>query len=404
MSNRMCCIVNCNNTYKNSKNVIFYSFPNRPHEKNLKDRWVKAVKPLDAQSQMLNDMKSISVSTQVSFDFDGTENFTFECTFTKTNCDVMTQACLPVTYNNTFQKPNTVDISCGPDTSFVNLNYFSGFHSILNETQLKDLTGTTFKIFSLLLSLIPDSSNSSVTKENRLLIFLLKIKLGITYSAISVLFNINPTTVTRIFYIILHCLANHTNHFIFWPNKRTVINTLPKAFKQNYPNCRCIIDCTEIKTEQPSTVEQRVYMFSRYKNAHTVTVLVAINPSGLICFLSKSYGGRTSDSFITNDSGFLSKLERADKGFPGIKVALEGSKSILVVPPIFHNGHFSEDEVLETYTVASVRIHIERVFAKLKTYLILNKITMDLLLYVDEVLCNICCVLTNLQNPIINDK
>lgn len=149
-------------------------------------------------------------------------------------------------------------------------------------------------------------------------------------------------------------------------------------------------------------------MFSQYKNAYTVKVLVAINPSGLICFLSKAYGGRTSDSFITNDSGFLLKLEPgdevlADKGFPGIKVALEGSKSILVVPPILHNGHFSEDEVLETYTVASVRIHIERVFAKLKTYLILNKITMDLLPYVDEVI-HICCVLTNLQNPIINDK
>ncbi|KAL4122397.1 hypothetical protein QTP88_014728 [Uroleucon formosanum] len=323
-----------------------------------------------AQSQMVNTIKN-SVSTQVAFDFDGTKHFTFECTFTKTNCDVMTQACIPVTYNNTFQKPNTVNMLCGPDISFVNLNYFSGFHSILNEMQLKDLT-------------------------------------GITYSAISVLFNINRTTVTRIFYIILYFLVNHTKHFIFWPNKRTVINTLPKAFKQNYPNCRCIIDCTEIKTEQPNTVEQRVYMFSRYKNAYTVKVLVAINPSGLICFLSKSYGGRSSDSFITNDSGFLLKLEPgdevlADKGFPGIKVALEGSKSILVVPPILHNGHFSEDEVLETYTVASVRIHIERIFPKLKTYLILNKITIDLLPYVDEVI-HICCVLTNLQNPIINDK
>lgn len=123
-------------------------------------------------------------------------------------------ACLPVTYNNTFQKPNTIDTSCGPDVSLVNLNYFSGFHSISNEFQLKDLTGTTFKVFNLLLSLIPDSSNSFVTKENRLLIFLLKIKLGITYSAISVLFNINRTTVTRIFYSILHSLANYTKYFL----------------------------------------------------------------------------------------------------------------------------------------------------------------------------------------------
>jgi len=106
-------------------------------------------------------------------------------------------------------------------------------------------------------------------------------------------------------------------------------------------------------------------MFSRYKNAYIVKVLVAINPSGFICFMSKSYGGRTSDSFITNNRRFLSKLGDevlADKGFHGIKVALVGSKSILVVPPILHNSHFYEDEVLETYTVASVLNYTERVF------------------------------------------
>jgi len=43
-------------------------------------------------------MKIISVSTQVSFDFDGTENFTFECVFTKQTDVMMTQACLSVTY------------------------------------------------------------------------------------------------------------------------------------------------------------------------------------------------------------------------------------------------------------------------------------------------------------------
>jgi len=55
-------------------------------------------------------------------------------------------------------------------------------------------------------------------------------------------------------------------------------------------------------------------------------VLVAITPSGFISFVSKCYGGRSSDTFITNDCGFLSKLQlnnevMADKGFPGIKVS-----------------------------------------------------------------------------------
>lgn len=147
---------------------------------------------------------------------------------------------------------------------------------------------------------------------------------------------------------------------------------MPRAFKENFPNCRCIFDCTEIKTEQPSSVEQHVYMYSRYKSAYTVKTLVTITLSGLISFVSKCYDSRASDTFITNDSGFLSNLEMgdqvlADKGFPGIKVLCENKNSILVMPPILHNGKFSENEVIETYNIASVHIHIKRVFAKLKT-------------------------------------
>lgn len=90
----------------------------------------------------------------------------------------------------------------------------------------------------------------------------------------------------------------------------------------------------------------------------------------------------------------------ADKGFPGIKTNCEDNKSILIMPPILRNGRFSEEEIIETYSIASVRIHVERVFARLKTYNILNKIQIELLPHIDDIM-HICCSLTNLQNPII---
>lgn len=144
-------------------------------------------------------------------------------------------------------------------------------------------------------------------------------------------------------------------------------------------------------------------MYSQYKGGYTIKVLVAITPNGMVSFLSKAYGGRSSDRFITNDWGFLNKLGDqvlADKGFPGIKPGVEGQNSILVMPPMLHNGRFSEEEVLNTYNVASVRIHIERLFARLKSFNVLNKITIDLLQYIDNLLL-ICCVLLNLSSPII---
>jgi len=347
------------------------------------------------------------VSTQVSLNISGNDNFIFECIQNKNN--VNTQVSVPKSFDNNFSKPCLLDKMCGPDSneiSYLSRESFKGFESITNEKRLISLTGTSFCIFNLLLSFLKPTLNiNSVKKENRLLIFLIKIKLGISYSAISVLFGIDPSTVSRIFTECLNFLSSKTKDFIFWPDKYSVKQCLPEAFKINYPDCRCIIDCTEVKVEQPNTVEQRVYLYSRYKSNYTIKFLVAINPNGMICFVSKCYGGRSSDSYITNDSGFLKKLEPgdqvlADKGFPGIQTEIENSNSILIMPPILHNGRFSETEILETFSIASVRIHIERVFARMKMYGILNKLKINLLPHVDDIV-HICCVLTNLQSPII---
>lgn len=88
-------------------------------------------------------------------------------------------------------------------------------------------------------------------------------------------------------------------------------------------------------------------------------------------FVSKCYGGRSNYSFITNDCGFQSKLELgdiilADKKFLDIKTSCEDLNCILVIPPILHNDRFTEEEAVKTHIVASVRIHIEKVFSRLK--------------------------------------
>lgn len=65
------------------------------------------------------------------------------------------------------------------------------------------------------------------------MIFLIKIKLGISYSAIDVLFNVNRITVFRIFFIVLNYLVS---------NKNTILEPLQRASKRNDPNYRCIIE------------------------------------------------------------------------------------------------------------------------------------------------------------------
>lgn len=96
-----------------------------------------------------------SVGTQVTFDFNIIQ-FKFECEFNKSNCDVITLAYIPPLSNNSIER-SVKSVACGLDISCLKLDCFQSFNSILNESQLRDLTETTFKVFNLLLSLVPQS-------------------------------------------------------------------------------------------------------------------------------------------------------------------------------------------------------------------------------------------------------
>lgn len=138
----------------------------------------------------------------------------------------------------------------------------------------------------------------------------MKIKTGIKFSALSALFCVHRTTVSRIFYTTLQSLAVATASLVFWPRIDVVQATMPKCFYPNYTNTRVIIDCTEFKIEVPSSVDNRIYCYSHYKKTFTAKVLIEITPGGCICLKSKVAGGRKTDSQITIEPELLDKLKK----------------------------------------------------------------------------------------------
>ena len=79
---------------------------------------------------------------------------------------------------------------------------------------------------------------------------------------------------------------------------------MPAQFQGLYPNTRAIIDASEIECERPNSTKKRVQTYSNYKGRFTVKFLVACAPSGEIMFISKGFGGRTTDTELTIKSGF----------------------------------------------------------------------------------------------------
>jgi len=106
------------------------------------------------------------VSTQVSLNISGNDNFIFECIQNKNK--VNTQVSVPKSFDNNFSKPCLLDKMCGPDSneiSYLSRESFKGFESITNEKRLISLTGTSFCVFNLLLSFLKPTLNINSVKK-----------------------------------------------------------------------------------------------------------------------------------------------------------------------------------------------------------------------------------------------
>ncbi len=123
-------------------------------------------------------------------------------------------------------------------------------------------------------------------------------------------------------------------------------------------------------------------------------------------FLSDAWGGRASDRFICQESGFYNLLERddevmADRGFQIQEDLLHYYCKLTVPPGARLKSQITKSECEKTKEVANVRIHVERAINRLKKFRILkNTLPITLLPLVDDIITT-CGALCNIQPPLI---
>ncbi|XP_065650657.1 uncharacterized protein LOC136078780 [Hydra vulgaris] len=134
---------------------------------------------------------------------------------------------------------------------------------------------------------------------------LVYFKNGFAFSHIGWLFKLPKTTISRHIISWINYLYFTLGGIPIWPSREQIDLTMPECFKRSYPKTRCIIDCTELFCQIPSSLNIQSSMYSSYKSHVTYKGLLGISLSGAIIFISQLYPRSVSDKEIVRRSGFL---------------------------------------------------------------------------------------------------
>lgn len=154
----------------------------------------------------------------------------------------------------------------------------------------------------------------------------------------------------------------------------------PQVFlEKGYATVDGILDCTEVFIETPSSFRVQGETYSTYKKHNTTKGLVMCSPNGVVTFVSDLAPGRLSDKELTASSKVLDSVSpgrsiMADRGFVIEEECRKRSIQLNISPFMRGKTQLSPEEEQETRQIASVRIHIERVIRRIKTFKILSSI------------------------------
>lgn len=288
-----------------------------------------------------------------------------------------------------------------------------------DDGQTRYYTGLpSFKVFEHLVEkftmISPTYTRYGLSAADQLLMVMMKLRHATSHKNLGFQFGVHVSRVSKVFHHWIDIMSRELGQFISWSDHELVRETLPDCFKPKYTRTKCIIDCSEVFIQRPTSLSARAETYSNYKSHNTVKFLVAISPTGAFIFVSKCWGGRVSDKHLTSSCGFLDKLMHgdlvlADRGFDiSDELALRGAT--LAIPP-FTRGkpQLSQREVEESRSLSRIRIHVERAIGRLKTYKILHctlPITLVKRPYeksyatIDKILI-VCSALCNLHPPLI---
>ena len=280
---------------------------------------------------------------------------------------------------------------------------------INTEQKLCEATGIpTFTLLKTLVTLCEQRCPSSGDMTADVMLTLLKAKHSVPFTLLAILFGISKPTAATKFKRTIKLLASILSVAVRWPDLDEVRQSMPQCFAK-FRNTRVVVDCTEVPLNRPKCLTCRQLTYSQYKGGHTVKLMVGVSPDGVVTFLSKLYGGRSSDKAIFEQSGLVERLEpmvdavMADKGFLIDEACARNCVQLYRPPFLRAQKQFSRGDALFCAEIARARVHVERVIGRMKTFTMLSRPLHLHLLPTFQHVITVAAGLANLARPVLSD-
>ena len=167
-------------------------------------------------------------------------------------------------------------------------------------------------LFSFIESYLP--IKPTLDSFQLMMLCLMRMRLNLPMQFLAYEFGVSLSSVSRYFTEVVNVMFERLKPaMIRWPDRDQLRKTMPMQFRAHFGTRVAVICyCFEIFIERPSNLLARASTWSTYKSNNTAKYLIGISPQGITTFISKGWGGRTSDKFVCENCGFLDNILPGD--------------------------------------------------------------------------------------------
>ena len=244
--------------------------------------------------------------------------------------------------------------------------------------------------------------------RDKVLITYIKLKQNMSHDCLAILFSdCSPNTCQQIFVEMMKILSSCLKCFIEWPCKETISKNIPVCF-EGFEDVRVVLDCIEIFIQQPKNLCYQQITHPVYKNRQTCKFMTGVTPAGNISYISRAYGGRTSDKDIFNNCDIKKLLQPGDGIMVDKSLMIDDeckSNNWILYRPAFaeEKKPFSKSEAILTDRIAGAKLHIEHSNRRIKNFRIIGETLSSNLMPIIENIFIVICATINLGSPVLKD-